>query len=120
MKVLRLRDFYIQKSDEKDELIRFLYAHRTTLHEVECSMYFHSEQMLWEVIEFMRRELTLETCNLEVQAWSGEDFAGTVPQLRDVIRRFGGLQMAIKDDELIMDKHGPALDRYILGQPALE
>jgi len=118
IRTLNLRNFEIETDEVKGIFTRFLFAHRHTLRKVKCQVYLHSEELLWELVQFMHRDLTLESCDLEAQAWSGENFEGLMPQLRDVIRRFGGPELAIKDDEDIVENHGLALNRYILGQPA--
>jgi len=119
IETLCLKDFCISTNDSKDHFIIFLLAHRATLRNVELGMDVHLEERLWEIVATMHRKLTLESCKLSTEMYRDDPTEHIVPQLRDVIRRFGGPELAIKDDESIKWRHGVALNRYILGQPAL-
>jgi len=119
IETLYLTQCDIGTADSKDHFIKFLLAHRATLRHLRLEMCVSSEQWLWEIVDTLYRKLTLESCKLQVEAYRGAASEFLMPQLRDIIRRFGGPGLAIKKDESIKLEHGVALDRYILGQPAL-
>jgi len=116
---LTLLDFAITTEDEKALFLHFLLARRATLRMLELEMYVHAETLLWEFVTALRNKFTLNFCEIRVTVFKGDTGEDIMPQLRSVIRRFGGPDLAIKDDEYIRKRHGLALDRYILGQPAL-
>jgi hypothetical protein len=98
-------------------LIHFLNAHRASLDAVRLRGYTEHEDMILDLVRFMRSKLKPQECHLEIDEMELTE-TGANPTnpfgLRDLLRSLGDAPV-IDDSEPLRDGHCALLSKYVLG-----